>query len=177
MPSSKQGTITQTNGKEYGTGNRSKGSSDTTDLLAAYPNSPINLRGENMTACSVQRDGGDGTLKGWYQANVLDGVEKNNTGTGTVDMNYGTSITTALDLQAPDLARSSPVDVDGNDINSYVPDVSGEAATGVYPGSDRVAPIPTSPSTTSKTMSKQDISDLPIKGKSEVPVVAPTSSS
>jgi len=169
MPTSSQGTIAALPGGEYGTGTRSKGSSDSASLAKAYPNSPINLRGEDMTACSIQRGDGDGTLKGWYQANVLDGVEENNTGTGTVDMNYGTSDDTAADLQPPDL-EADLTDTEGTAVNSYVPDVSAEAATGVYPGSDRVAPIPTSPSATSITMSKQDISNLPIKGKSEVPV-------
>lgn len=171
MPSSTQGTITQANGGEYGTGSRSKGSSDTADLLAAYPGSPL---AENMTAVDNETNVSSSTLKEWYQANVLDGTQNGNTLTGTVDMDYGTTSGTATDLQAPDLARAAPVDIDGNPINSYVPDVSAEAATSVYPNSDRIAPIPTSPSTASKTMSGQNISALPIKGKSEVPTVEPT---
>lgn len=168
MPTSSQGTVVALSGEEYGTGTRSKGSSDTTDLAAAYPNSILD---EAMTVCATERNSDATTLKGWYQANVLDGVETKNTLTGDVDMNYGTSTDTAADLQPPNL-EADLTDTEGTAVNSYVPDVSAEAAAGVYPDSGHLGSLGsiTSPSATSTTMSEQDISNLPIKGKSEVPV-------
>ena len=169
MPTSSQGTLTKLFGSLFGQSARAKGSSDVADLAAAYP-APAG----GLFPANPDEDFGGTTLKAWYQANVLEPEQTKNTLTGDVDMNYG-DLGSHL-AGAPNVAAIT-TDVDGEPVDPYVPDVSaGNADGGTYPESGHLGSLGSVASPYDSVQSEFDLTDIPLPGKSPVPVEEPTSS-
>lgn len=167
--SANQGTIAQLNGSLFGTGTRAKGSSSTANLSAAYPDSPLD---PGMTEVPDATNTPGTSLKAWYQANVLEGVQTKNTLTGDVDMNYG-DLGSHL-AGAPDVTAIT-TDVNGDPVDPYVPDVSaGNVVGGTYPETGHSGLLGSVSSPHAAVQSSFDLENITSPGTSPVPPVVPT---
>lgn len=142
MPSHKQGTVSALPGKNYGTGTRSKGSSDTLSLASSFPGSPLN----KDNAITDDGSSSPSAMATWYQENVLDAVINDGGHTfGEYNTDYSANI--------PEGEVSN--DGGGAPASAFVPNTASPGEGSVNPADQPAAP---------DSIAQMGPSDVPFNG-------------